>query len=164
LKEFRASGVFIDMTITILYHSGVRPRWTTSHHTRRAGISRLLILAGLTAVVACSSSEPGPTTPGGSGPGGSDPDNPGTIAAEVTVRDNFFQAASVTVSRGATGATVRWTWAGSTLHNVTFDAGAPHSPSRSSGTFSRTFSNTGEFTYFCSIHGRSVMSGVVIVE
>ena len=61
--------------------------------------------------------------------------------------------------------TVTWNWQGSAQHNVTFDnPGVGNSPTQNTGTFSRGFGNTGTFTYFCTVHGRSVMSGSVLVE
>jgi plastocyanin len=92
--------------------------------------------------------EPGPEPP----PGG------------VTVRDNFYQPAAVTVTRVGGVAEVSWSWAGSNLHNVTFDAGPPNSATQTSGSFSRSFSESGAFTYFCTVHGRAVMSGTVNVD
>ena len=95
-----------------------------------------------------------PTTPGTSG----------GPTASVTVGDNFFQPASGSVTRGANGATVTWTWSGRNPHNVTFDAGGSNSTTQTAGTFSRTFTAAGTFTYICTIHGRAVMSGTVVVE
>jgi plastocyanin len=43
-------------------------------------------------------------------------------AGPVTVADNFFQPANVTVARTNGAAEVNWTWTGSNQHNVTFDA------------------------------------------
>ena len=88
---------------------------------------------------------------------------PPTREGQVTVGDNFFQPATVTVIRDASGAVVRWNWSGQNPHNVTFDAGAPNSATQTSGTFSRTFTAAGSFTYFCTVHGRS-MSGTVVVQ
>ena len=99
----------------------------------------------------------------GCGGGGSDtptgPTNGGTGA--VTVGNNFFSPANLSV---ATGATVTWTWAmGDVEHTVTFDDNAPGSNRQSSGTFQRTFATAGTYTYFCSVHGKAVMSGSVTV-
>lgn len=99
----------------------------------------------------------------GCGGGGSDaPTAPtGGGANGVTVGNNFFSPASLSV---ATGATVTWTWAmGDAQHTVTFDDNAPGSNPQSSGTFQRTFPTAGTYTYFCSIHGKNVMSGSVTV-
>jgi plastocyanin len=89
---------------------------------------------------------------------------PGPAMGPVRVADNFFQPASVTVTRVDGTARVDWNWTGSNQHNVTFDAGPPNSETQASGSFSRDFSDPGSFTYICTIHGRAVMSGTVIVE
>jgi len=79
----------------------------------------------------------------------------------VTVNNNFFSPASITVTPGTT---VAWQWAsGAVDHNVTFDDGE-HSPTQSSGTFARTFSTAGTFPYHCTIHGSLGMTGTVTVS
>ena len=78
--------------------------------------------------------------------------------AEVSVLDNSFDPEAATV---ATGGTVTWTWGGAVDHNVTFSSG-PSSPTQTTGTFERTFNDTGVFDYQCSIHGSS-MSGTITV-
>ena len=73
-----------------------------------------------------------------------------------------FAPASGTVTKGGT---VTWTnEAGKTAHNVTFStAGAPSGVSNfTTGTSSRTFSNTGSFSYQCTNHPG--MSGTVTVQ
>ena len=110
---------------------------------------------GLLAVTACGGDDANGPGPGpGSGP----------ETGPVAVRDNFFQPAEVTVARAAETAEVVWNWTGSNQHNVTFDAGPPHSETQTSGSFSRSFSEAGAFTYYCTVHGRAVMSGTVNVE
>jgi hypothetical protein len=52
---------------------------------------------------------------------------PGPEMGPVRVADNFFQPASVTVTRVDGTARVDWNWTGSNQHNVTFDAGPPNS-------------------------------------
>lgn len=98
--------------------------------------------------------------------GGDDSTSPGPDpeTGPVTVRDNFFQPANVTVARAGGAAEVAWNWTGSNRHNVTFDAGPPDSDTQTSGSFSRSFSEAGAFTYYCTVHGRAVMSGTVNVE
>jgi plastocyanin len=96
-----------------------------------------------------------------SGDGG-DPPTGGNPPAEgdITVGNHFFSPDELDV---AAGATVVWTWAaGAVTHNVTFDGG-PVSDNQASGSFTRTFSAPGTYPYHCSIHGASVMSGVVSV-
>lgn len=106
---------------------------------------------GLIAVVACGDDD-------SSGPDG------GAAAGTVTVGDNFFQPANVTVSRTDGAGEVAWNWTGNNPHNVTFDAGPPNSETQTSGSFNRSFSEAGSFTYYCTVHGREVMSGTVNVE
>ena len=78
----------------------------------------------------------------------------------VTVGNNFFSPADLSV---VAGTTVTWTWAaGAVDHNVTFDDGA-HSATQSSGSFPRTFSAAGTYSYHCTIHGAAAMHGTVTV-
>jgi plastocyanin len=86
--------------------------------------------------------------------------NTGSPAAVVTVSNNTFTPASVTV---AVGETVKWSWAaGAANHNVTFDDG-PASITKNNGTFTRTFGVAGTYGYECTIHG-SAMAGTVVVQ
>ncbi len=81
--------------------------------------------------------------------------------AAVNVDDDFFDPTSRTVSAGTT---VQWTWIGANSHNVTFDDGVGNSVTQTSGTHSRQLNQTGTFTYICTIHGRAVMSGEIVVQ
>ena len=77
------------------------------------------------------------------------------------IADNRFTPSANSID---VGATVTWTWGGANFHNVTFDeASIGGSATRTDGTFERAFDEAGEFTYFCTVHGRSVMSGRVVV-
>jgi plastocyanin len=109
---------------------------------------------GLVAALACGDDD-------SSGPDGGPDGAPD--GSTVTVGDNFFQPASVTVSRTGGAGGVVWNWTGNNPHNVTFDAGPPNSQTQTSGSFSRSFSEAGSFSYYCTVHGRS-MSGTVSVE
>lgn len=85
----------------------------------------------------------------------------GGTSNAVTVGNNFFSPANMSV---ATGATVTWTWAmGDTLHQIAFTDGAAGSAKQSSGSFQRTFSTAGTYNYFCTVHGAAVMSGTITV-
>ena len=95
---------------------------------------------------------------GGDDPSGLESGN-GTIA--VSVGDDFFDPSSRTVSAGTT---VEWTWTGGNEHNVTFDDGVGNSGMQSEGNHTRQFTAAGTFPYYCSIHGRSVMSGAIVVQ
>jgi plastocyanin len=73
--------------------------------------------------------------------------------ADVSVMDDFFQPRTVQIQPGES---VTWHWGTGTTHTATafpnqtikFNSGA-----KSSGTFTKTFSKPGRFTYFCQIHG-----------
>jgi len=83
-------------------------------------------------------------------------------AAAVNVGDNFFDKASVVVQ---VNHTVTWTWSGMNPHTVSFtggpESGTPAGTTQTSGTYQRTFSSTGTFSYFCRVHGS--MTGTVTV-
>lgn len=107
---------------------------------------RLFSIGAVSLAAACGSSyEPNPQ-----------PQNGNT----VSVGDNFFNPNNLQVS---VGQAVTWQWVGSALHNITFDSGDPGSGDRNSGSFQRTFQTAGAHSYFCSIHGKAVMSGTVQV-
>jgi plastocyanin len=84
--------------------------------------------------------------------------SPPPSAANVTVNDNVFNPSATTI---ALGGQVTWTWSGSQPHNVTFQSGES-SATQSSGTFSRTFTAAGSFSYQCTVH--SGMQGSVSVD
>ena len=90
---------------------------------------------------------------------------PAPMTAAISVRDNFFTPADVTIARGGT---VTWTWAGANPHTVTSGSGTPSgmfdSGVRTAGTFSFTFPSAGSFTYYCMVHGFAVMHGTVTVQ
>lgn len=97
---------------------------------------------------------------------GPDGDNGGTSTpvqtTSVDVIDNSFDPDDIQVG---VGQTVTWTWRGVNSHSVTFDDPAVGSSTvKAEGGFQRTFDGTGRFTYFCTVHGRAIMSGEVIVE
>ena len=83
-------------------------------------------------------------------------------AAAVNVGDNFFDKASVVVQ---VNHTVTWTWSGMNPHTVSFtggpESGTPAGTPQTSGTYQRTFTSTGTFSYFCRVHG--IMTGTVTV-
>jgi plastocyanin len=99
---------------------------------------------------------PTPTPPGG---------QTRTVNVGVGGALNFVDTASLTSTTTiSVGMTVKWTWM-TGFHSTTsttpgiWDSGefsAPH-------TFSRTFSQAGNFPYFCTVHGQ-IMSGTVIVN
>ena len=119
---------------------------------RGVWIPAVAVLAG------CGSDPSGPD--GGNGGG-----NP-VQTTSVTVVDSNFDPAAIQV---APGATVTWTWSGtSQSHNVIWASGGlAASPTQSSGTYQATMPTTaGELTYYCNIHGSptSGMRGTVRVQ
>jgi plastocyanin len=110
----------------------------------------IALFAGLALAVGC-----------GGGGGGADttapPATPPTTGNTVTVGNNFFAPAGLTIQSGAT---VTWQWASdAAVHNVTFDA-VTRSDDQSSGTYTRTFTAAGTYPYSCTIHG---MRGTISV-
>jgi plastocyanin len=93
----------------------------------------------------------------------------------------FPMSASVSVGAGgalafsprsvdiAAGGTVTWNWAADNTmpHNVT-SGDAPErftaSPTQMSGSYQVTLPAAGTYFYFCTVHGRNVMNGVVLVH
>ena len=74
-------------------------------------------------------------------------------AAGVTVGDDFFRPRSLSIRAGTT---VRWTWRARDVHNVTVTSGPArfHSPTQSSGTFSRKLRKRGTYRIVCTVHGQ----------
>jgi plastocyanin len=63
------------------------------------------------------------------------------------------------------GATVVWTNNDSVPHTVTSNDGAFDSGEiKPGGTYSHTFTRSGTYGYFCTIHGMGSMSGVIEVQ
>ena len=82
----------------------------------------------------------------------------------VTVKNFEFEPKTVNIRAGDT---VRWTWADEG-HSVTSGTsctsdGRFNSGIKSTGTFTRTFTQTGQFTYFCIPNCSSGMTGTVKV-
>ena len=142
---------------------------TLVHAVRSAGV--LLVAAAL----ACGggSTAPGSTggpsvNPGGSG-GGGNTGGGGGGGVTVTVSNNMFAPDNVTVPVGTT-VTFKWDacsgdgYGGSacTGHTVTFTDGVT-SDTLATGTYSRSFSAAGTFTYRCRVHG-SYMTGTIVVK
>jgi plastocyanin len=79
----------------------------------------------------------------------------------VSMGDNFYSPASITISQGTT---LLWTNNGNSQHTVTSDNGVFGSGTLNRGqTFSFRFESAGTFPYHCTIHGQ-VMSGTVTVN
>jgi plastocyanin len=126
---------------------------------RSAGLALVLSLAA-----SCGSSSDSPPDDGNGDGGGN-----GNTDFTVSVRNNSFSPATLTVPLGTT---VTWTWAsGATGHNVVGDDAA--NP-ESSGAFANAphsydfrFVTPGTFRYHCQSHGApggSGMAGTIVVE
>ncbi len=83
------------------------------------------------------------------------------VTHDVTVGDNFFSPANITIK---VGDTVRWNNAsGGMSHNVTANNSSFASPTSSSFTYTHTFTSAGSIAYHCTIHA-SQMKGNITVE
>jgi len=101
------------------------------------------------------------TSTGGGGGGG--PDSAGALdTASVLIFDNGYNPPAVSV---APGGTVTWVWTGNNAHGVSFDdASITPSTIQSVGTYTVRFPRVGSFSFFCTVHGRTVESGTVTVK
>ena len=130
-------------------------------------IERIGLVLGLGALAACG----GGTTSNNYGNNGNNqnpPTQPGgtpVLAASVDVQDvgsssGAFSPNSVLL---AVGGTVTWTWTGNNGHSVTSDGSPSFSPeapvSFPPKTLVVTFPSTGDYRYFCSVHGVAGYSG-----
>ena len=121
----------------------------------------LLMPLAFVALIGCS----GDDSPTGTEEPPDEPDpTPPPASTTVSVQDNVFSPGNAVVRRSSGSARVTWQWYGVESHSVTFDAGGPDSPVQTTGTFERTFSSAGSFSYYCTVHGRTVMSGTVTVQ
>ena len=78
----------------------------------------------------------------------------------VTLKDDFFSAKKLSVSRGTS---VTWKWAGSLNHTVTVKSGPAKFSSKLQvrGTNSHRFTVRGTYTLYCKIHRFMKMTVVV---
>lgn len=83
----------------------------------------------------------------------------GTAATNLTIANNAFAPATLTVKKGST---VTWTNSDSVPHTVTGDNGGPSSERLSNGqSYSYVFDTAGTFAYHCAVHPS--MHGTVVV-
>lgn len=115
----------------------------------------LLSVAGCTNYVGPADAN-GNTTIGGSiGTGG------GSGTHTVTVGDNSYSPATITI---AVLDTVTWVWSGTNPHSVTFDDGAHDSGVRTTGTYQRFFGAAGSYRYQSTTTSDTLMIGTVVVQ
>ena len=83
-------------------------------------------------------------------------------AADTTVKvlDNDYEPRDLTVHKGST---VTFDFQGNATHNVTDDNGAFESPSQSDGTWKLTTTDTGTYSYYCTLH-HAMMGTLKVVE
>ena len=95
------------------------------------------------------------------GCGDDDPVTPNPGPNTVTMGEASFSPTSITIDQNES---VTWTNPSGQVHNVTFaDEDAPADiGDHSSGSNSRTFANTGTFSYVCTNH--EGMAGTVVVQ
>jgi plastocyanin len=89
-----------------------------------------------------------------------------SAAKRVYVRDNFF---SPKTARVAVRGRVTWAWKGDNPHNVTFrkvpdGASKRRGRTRTTGSFTRSFSKAGSYRYVCTIHEDLGMKGTVVAD
>jgi nitrite reductase (NO-forming) len=92
--------------------------------------------------------------------GEQDVDEDADVVASVEITDNDYDPADVEV---AAGETVEWENAGEQPHTVTFDDEIDSLEIDPGETWARTFDETGELAYYCTIHPDE-MEGTVTVE
>ena len=97
--------------------------------------------------------------------GATDPNNPFAVAptppaVEVTMTADRFIPGTIRV---AAGATVTWRNTSEIAHTVTgsgFDSGEI----QPGGSYSRTFTQSGSYSYWCTPHRQAGMVGTILVE
>lgn len=86
-------------------------------------------------------------------------------STSVKVGDNYFVRPTgvpkVTVKKGAT---VKWRFAGDSVHNVTVIKGPKkfHSPTKSSGVYKKKLRKKGTYILECTIHGSEQKMKLVV--
>ena len=130
---------------------------TAMFRTRIRTMSLLVagVLAAGLVTTACGDAAAGPVNTAAAV---SDAQTHGPVGAVVTLDYQSYEPGVVTVQ---VGQSVEWKWADFLPENVEFADGTT-SPVQSTGTWYRTFTTPGTYTYQCSFHVRMV--GTVIVE
>jgi plastocyanin len=78
----------------------------------------------------------------------------------VKLKDDFFTSKTLKIAKGTT---VKWVWAGESIHNVSVTEGPAKFRSRlqSKGSYSHTFAKRGKYTIVCTIHSEMVSTVTV---
>jgi hypothetical protein len=126
----------------------------------------VFIAVGMALLTACGGGGGGSTGPSNNPPptGNTPPPSDG-----ISVVNNSYTPGTKTV---AVGTNIKWAWntctgdsyngQSCTSHSVTFDDGTT-SPTQDQGTFNRTFTVAGTYTYHCAVHG-TAMTGTITVQ
>lgn len=87
---------------------------------------------------------------GGAPAGAADPPRSGKVP--VTIGDNYFKPADVTITAGSQ---IVWKNKGKILHNVKADKGSPFKTKTVpvKGTYKVKFKKPGTYGYYCTFHG-----------
>jgi plastocyanin len=72
----------------------------------------------------------------------------------VKIGDNYFVKKGGATVSVAKGTKVKWNFSGANPHNVTVNSGPAkfHSPTKDSGSYSRTLSRAGTYKIVCTVH------------
>ena len=135
----------------------------------RRSVLAFLALVTIVAVGCFNESTLDPYNNGGKQSGGTGGGGTGGAAssgaldtASVIIFDNGYSPAAVAV---APGGRVTWVWTGNNAHGVTFDdATITPSTIQAVGSYTVRFPRAGIFSFFCTVHGRTVESGTVTVR
>lgn len=129
-------------------------------HLARAVTALVLVVGGVSGCGSDKSADSGTTASGPAAgrdgkakvPAGDD--RTGEAKVEITIQDNVFSPANITVSPGTT---VVWKNAGRNTHNVMAEPKGAFPSSdhdmANGAVHTVTFDKAGVFVYFCSIHG-----------
>jgi plastocyanin len=116
----------------------------------------VFFLSILTMSYSCTKSSMDSIT--GTNSGSKSSDGPGTN--EVWIQDMAFNPSTILINAGTT---IKWTNKDAVTHDVTSTTGSFGSgPLNNGETFSHTFSSSGTYTYYCTIHPS--MTGSVTVN
>ncbi len=127
---------------------------------RNTRIIAVLLISILLTLAACA--KPSPTTPVPTTPVPSPEPAPIQGYTEVMIPGRNFNPEVVTVG---VGTTVSWVSKDGEQHTVTSDIpGLFNGTVEPFSSFSYTFTERGDFEYFCGIHGQMGMRGVVHVK
>lgn len=122
---------------------------------RRLGMTAAAAVTSVLLLAACGGDTPTQEPPNEAAPTSAEGD---AATTSVDIVDNAFEPSDIEVEPGAE---VTWENTGNTTHTVTFEDGEDSGNLDSGATYSRTFDESGDYPYVCSIHPG--MAGTVTV-